>query len=142
MTDVKQVKNALQDVQSIATTLYFLARGIDDRLVKIDSECGYAGFFQGNFGGHDGFVHELYGYAEALDTAWNDRASGLEASDVFDYEISEGLAAELFMNLTIDRKKRWAGCCSRLIDIWCRVGRDRAAEYVASQKEISLGGLI
>ena len=127
---------------SVAVTLSFLARGIDDRLTAIDSNVGYADFFQGNFGGHDGFVHELYPYAEALQYAWDNRDSDLEASGVFDYEISEELAAELFMNLTIDRQRRWAECCARLINIWCSAGCDRAAEYVASQKEIILGGLV
>ena len=139
---VMDTEEPVQDEKSIATTLYFLAAGIDRLFSALDLENGYDDFFVGNFGGHDGFVHELYWYAKELDAAWDRKDEELHANGVFDYEVSEELAAQMFMNLTIDRRDRWPECCDRLIQIWCESGCVNASNYVEDQKQSRTGGAI
>lgn len=124
----KEEKTMIDDHSTAtAVTLHFLATGIFE--LDKDKELPlYDGL------GQDGFVYELYDYAKTLSEVWARKCQDKDYDNypgVFDYEVSEDLAARLFVRLNkADELEKWSEEVEKLITLWCKGGYSSSRMYI------------
>ena len=103
--------------ETIAATHYYFVTGVFEQ--QDDNHPLHEGT------GQIEYVLYLYPFSVAIDEAYQ-VAPERDCPGVFDYEVSEDLAATLFHELVLDEGadlpdvKRWRELIAELVDLWCK----------------------
>ncbi len=114
------------DQAQVAISFHYLAESLLSYFSKLDEGNGsISTLFEM---GEDQYLSELYPYAEAIESAWENRGQDRESPGVFVYEISDDLAPKLFIEMIDGGEgccdphpsvKQWKNNIQTVVNMWC-----------------------